>query len=108
MVVGRDRRPCSCISAVKLPFTVVLLIYRMKRRIKASSACSAKQGTHRSENVGQQCYIFCRGGSRKLFWEGHIGLESPKASSGKGLGRGLPLLHPTRWFGERRRGAVKI
>ena len=48
-----------------------------------------------------------RGGSRKLFWEGHIVLESPKASRWKGLGRGLPLPHPTRWFGERRRGAVK-
>jgi len=48
-----------------------------------------------------------RGGSRKLFWEGHIGLESPKASRWKGLGRGLPLPQPTRWFGERRRGAVK-
>jgi len=51
------------------------------------------------------------GGSRKLFWEGHIGLESSKASWGKGLGRGFtpgePLPQPTRWFGERRGGAVK-
>jgi len=42
-----------------------------------------------------------------LFWEGHIGLESPKALRGKVWGGGLPLPQPTRWFGERRRGAVK-
>jgi len=29
------------------------------------------------------CRQGLRGGTRKLFWEGHIGRESPKASRGK-------------------------
>jgi len=47
------------------------------------------------------------GGSRKLFWEGHIGLESPKTMKRdaevvdeRGLGMGLPPPQLTRKLGE--------
>ena len=51
-----------------------------------------------------------RGGSRKLFWEGHIGLESPKTTrrdaegvEEKHQGRGFPPPQPTKGLGERRK-----
>jgi len=48
------------------------------------------------------CVVF-RGGSRKLFWEGNIGLESPKmkqdAEGIEGEMSGLPPPQPTRGFG---------
>ena len=50
------------------------------------------------------------GGSRKLFWEGHTGLESLKVTKRdakgvevRGLGRGLPSATTTRGLGERRK-----
>ena len=51
-----------------------------------------------------------RGGSRKLVWKGHIGLESPKTTKGRAedvegrcLGRGFISPQSIRGFGERRR-----
>jgi len=55
-----------------------------------------------------ETHLLFRGGSRKLFWEGLIRLESPKALRGEVWGEALPLPQPTRWFGECGRGAVKI